>query len=1461
MHHPDAIAVIGFAARLPGADSAEQFWRNSLAGHCALQPVENAPADVPAEYVRHCFAMSGAADFDAEHFGISPSDARLMDPQQRVFLETVWHALEHAGYCRRDPALNIGLFASAGFNDYVMKHVGARHYHQGGAEYFRMLIASDKDFIATRTAYHLDLRGPAVGVQSACSSSLLGVHLAIQSLLQAESDLAIAGASAVCLDLDQGYAAEAGGPMSPSGRIAPFDERADGIIGGNGVAAVVLKRLDDALRDDDTIHGVIHASAANNDGFDKAGLTAPSARGQSAVLAEALALSGLDANDIRYIETHGTGTPLGDPIEFQALEAVYGQGESPCYLGSAKANIGHLNTVSGVVGLIKAVLSVRDGRIAPLCHFHSPNPQLAPSSRLRFNREALPWPGDPANAFAAVSSFGVGGTNVHLIVGAPPVRTATIDNGSPRMLCWSARTPAQAEQLGQSIADALRQDIRLADAETSLLRGRRALSARRALLAHDSAEAASRIEQGDIMRDDGPRPIALLFPGQGSQFAGMGRTLYREDARFRQQLDHGAEYLTPLLGYDVRPLIFGDDDAPLRETLHTQLSLFLTSHALARSLIGRGLRPDILLGHSIGEYVAAVIAGVMSFEDGLRLVHQRAHLVSKLPGAAMLSVCASAERLDTLLPAELSLAVINRAERCVVSGTAEDIEGFAETLAGQGIDSLRLNVSHGFHSHLLEPMLDEFRLCCEQIHFNAPALPMLSNLHGGLHASDTPITADYWVRHLRETVRFHDNLDTLARQFPNVLAVETGPGQVLSDLARRTWRDMDADTIPTLSSPLRQAQDMQACLARLWVTGTDMALADTLGDKRPGRRVPLPLYPFQRQTHLLPELTRNAANAAGVLPAGQWVQAPQWRGWPVPAGVTAAPAHWLYFLPDHLTAPDNAHATVTPGDAWRMEGARITLDPDDDADWQRLCEQTRDVTDIVFAWPLADARQPPADTASPRHFNALLRLAKTLARHDWRGRLLLITPPLQPLLGDESVSPWAALAVGLVRNWALEYPGIQACTLETPDPLPTGILAALFAETRDNAADVPHFAARHGRLWRQYWTPVPLPPAHDERQGQVVVLIGGTGGLGQVLARSLAGKVRTLVIVSRHASALATQESHRELQATLRAAGTEPIYIGGDIAEADFCARLCTRLASQFGTIDRIYHLAGRYINQTLEDLAPNAPDSNLRSKAQGAWTLLSHLSSLSCGKLVLFSSTTAELSGIGCADYGAANLFLNSLAHQPSNTPIQTIAWDAWAPSGALGESLSETDGLFHDAQHGAFSVEEALALLQRIEDSALPCVLVSKMGLAQRRQALADTAARYRQAGGSQADAAPARIESIDADDDLERCMCCIFAEQLGLERVSTDDDFLRLGGDSLLAVRTLSQLRGLYETSMSLADFIQHRTPRALAALLSSTPQARRIAGLYLHLRRLSDDERHRLAQRLDQRDNAHQENASA
>jgi acyl transferase domain-containing protein len=872
----DDIAIIGMAGRFPGAANLREFWRNLQGGVESIGHfTENELLDsgMPIEVIRHpdLVAAKGILDdadlFDAAFFGISPREAELMDPQHRLLMECAWHALEDAGYDSNRFAGRIAAFTSTGLNTYLPFNICS---HPGLAQKvggFHLSICNDKDFVATRIAYAMNLKGASVNVSTACSSSLVSVHFACQHLLTHQCDLSLVGAVSVHFPQKVGHIYEPGAAYSPDGHCRPFDATPSGLIDGSGVAAVILKRLDDAIADGDQIYAVVKATAVNNDGRMKIGYTAPSMDGQSEVISEALEMAGVEPDTISYVEAHGTATPLGDPIEVAGLTQAFRRGTTRtgfCGLGSVKSNIGHADTAAGLAGLIKIVLGMQHGQIAPSLHFTQPNPELHLADTPFYIVDALKeWPTSAEHPRrAGLSSFGVGGTNAHAIIEEAPSRRSGTGSRRDQLLMLSAKTPAALEQAVADLAAHLQANpnLALADVAHTLQVGRRAFNRRAVVTARSVDEAIAALADPKRVRisavENTAAAVTFMFPGQGSQHPGMSRALYEREATFRNDIDHCAELLKPVIGLDLRRLLYADGDAAraaaaeLQQTAIAQPALFTVEYALASLWMRWGVKPAAMIGHSIGEYVAACISGVFSLPDALNIVATRGRLMQSMPAGVMIAVLLPEQELIPLLGNAIEIAAVNGPTACVVSCPTTAADAFEKDLARRKVAFQRLHTSHAFHSSMMEPILAPFVDAVAKVRLNSPRIPFISNRTGTWMTAADAVRPEYWAGHLRHAVRFADGLTTVLRDTPSIL-LEVGPGRALSGLARQVAAPASPQCLTSLPHANETRDDQQSvlnALGDLWLGGVAIDWqAFYAGERR--ARVSLPTYPFQRQRY------------------------------------------------------------------------------------------------------------------------------------------------------------------------------------------------------------------------------------------------------------------------------------------------------------------------------------------------------------------------------------------------------------------------------------------------------------------------------------------------------------------------------------------------------------------------------------------------------------------------------------
>ncbi|MBE9104716.1 aminotransferase class III-fold pyridoxal phosphate-dependent enzyme [Nostoc cf. edaphicum LEGE 07299] len=878
----DGVAIIGMVGRFPGAENVDEFWRNlceGLESTTFFQDEELDPSIDPnlckdPSYVKARGIIPGGETFDAAFFGINPLEAVVMDPQARVFLELVYEALENAGYESESFEGLIGLYAGCGQNTYFANHIAGRMEIVDRIGEFQTMLANEKDFLTTRAAYKLNLKGPAVSVNTACSTSLVAVIQACQALTSYQCDLALSGGVSMTTPQNSGYIAQEGSMLSGDGHCRPFDASAQGTMFNNGAGVVVLKRLEDALNDGDRIYAVIRGSGINNDGADKVSFTAPSVDGQAEAIAMAQAYANFHPETISYIEAHGTATPLGDPIEIEALTQafrVHTDAKQFCAIGSLKSNVGHLVAAAGVAGLIKTALALHYKKIPPSLNFEAPNPKIdLANSPFYVNTKLAEWSEGETPRRAGVSSFGVGGTNAHIVLEEAPQIQSSGSSRPQQLLLLSAKTSQALEAATANLQQHLQYnaEINLADVAYTLQRGRKSFNYRRSVVCHDLTDAIAALQSLDPNQVNTRHieirnpAVVFMFPGQGSQYVNMGLNLYNHEPVFQEAVDECAEMLKPLLGRDLREIIYpAPSDAygglrlretaaiSLRQTCFTQPALFVIEYALAQLWQSWGVKPQAMIGHSIGEFVAACIAGIFTLEDALMLVATRGRLMWKLPAGAMLSVRLPAKEVESRLSAELAIAAINGPSLCVISGPTEAIASLQKQLESEEVICRHLHTSHAFHSPMMDSIIAPFAEVVGKVKLSPPQIPFVSTVTADWITAQQATDPMYWATHLRQTVRFAEGVQTLWQQ-PERLLLEVGPRITTTTLARQQAKDIKQQiAIPSLGDNAENEAEWTALLkavGQLWLAGVSIDWSNFY-QRETRQRIPLPTYPFERQ--------------------------------------------------------------------------------------------------------------------------------------------------------------------------------------------------------------------------------------------------------------------------------------------------------------------------------------------------------------------------------------------------------------------------------------------------------------------------------------------------------------------------------------------------------------------------------------------------------------------------------------
>ena len=1347
------IAVIGMAGRFPGARTVDEFWRNVRDGVESIQQYADADllaAGVDPElledphYVKAGSPLPDMELFDGSFFGFSPLESSILDPQHRIFLEVSWEALERAGHVPEGFPGAIGIFAGSGHHSYLADHLLTnKSLVRSVGRFLLRHTGNDKDFMVTRVSYLLDLRGPSINIQTACSTSLVAIHAACQSLLNGECDMALAGGVTVELPHRQGYKYEEGEILSPDGHCRAFDAGAQGTVFGSGVGVVVLRRLRDAIRDRDTILAVVKGSAINNDGAQKVGYLAPSVDGVARCISEALAVGSIDPATVSYVEAHGTGTSVGDPIEVSALKQAFQSVacKRSCGIGSVKTNIGHLDTAAGVASFIKVVEALRHRQLPPSLNFAQPNPACELDEGPFYVQSTLADWKSPGPRRAGVTSLGVGGTNAHVVLEEAPPRDSSHPSRAHQLLLVSARTPDQLDQVTENLAAHLSAcpTLSLADVAHTLRAGRRAMKYRRAVVTASTCEAPSALRRS-MERDedvvpaaDKPRPVVFMFAGGGAQYVNMAAGLYKSEPAFSAAMDECLKSLAQRAPYEWKSLIYpkpgGEADAAeaLERPSVGLPALFAVQYAQARMWMAWGIKPSALIGHSMGEYTAAHLSGVLTLEEALHLVLLRGQLFETLPAGAMLSVAMDPNELRTLMSPGLDIAAINAPMLCVASGPVALVDELQRTLAARGVDTRHVRVAVAAHSRMVDPILEEFRAFFSRVTLRPPQVPLLSNATGAWLTSAEAVDPEYWVGHLRHTVRFAEGLRELFRRpWDGSVLLEVGPGRTLASLAQvHPDRPPLQPVLTSARHPDEAGSDvatMLGTLGRLWSHGVSIDWTAFTGNERP-HKVPLPTYPFARTRHWI-EAVNGRGLAIDPAPAsgeggkradiGSWFYRPQWQRRRLLQSATETRGGVIIFADENGVGDalaerlrDSRVRIVRSGRVFAREDRGFTVPLDDSAAYVellRLVVQEDGAPESIIhllnlSPPAADSPRSRLGETMSRAFLSLLHLAQAIGELQLTSplQLTVVSSTLQWVSRDDTVEAEKALLLGPVRVIPREYPNVRCQSIDVEYPQNDGerdrILTQLVAEIGVRDLD-PVVAYRGADRYVQTFSSVrieePLRAASRLRRRGVYLITGGLGGVGLTLADHLARSFQArLILVGRSAlpwreqwdNWLSLRPTHDRTSQMIRrvrameARGAEVLVASADVANPDDVHTVVNLARKRFGRIDGVFHTAGVLQDGIIQLKDRGTAGRVLDPKVAGTLVLDEALTD-PLDFMVLFSSVSA-LNGLpGQVDYASANAFLDAFAHRSStigNRWTLSVNWSAWQEVGMAAAMARE--------------------------------------------------------------------------------------------------------------------------------------------------------------------------------------------
>lgn len=1487
------IAVIGMALRVPGANDLETFWDNLRHG---VESITHFDRDDPAlreglddpdladnpNYVPAQGIIENVDMFDAALFGITPNDAINLDPQQRVLLECAWEALNHAGYGVEPPGQRTGVYVGVGRATYFYRYVMRQPGFTLDTLDINARVANEKDYVATRISYALNLSGPSYTVQAACATSLLAVQLGCRSLKAGECDLAVVGGCSIRMPQKQGYMYETGGILSPDGRCRAFDARAAGTIFSNGAGIVVLKRLADARRDADSVFAVIKGAAANNDGSSKSGFMTPSVNGQAQAVSAAIRQAAINADTIDFVEAHGTGTTVGDPIEIAALTRAFRETSTAvgaCAIGSVKTNLGHLNTAAGVVSFIKAVLAVHNRMIPPSLHFESANPEIDfKTSPFFVNTECRNWPEKDTPRRAAVSAFGVGGTNVHVLIEQAPAliarprhvaagqNAASEHEDQETLFLLSARTRAALDTATVRLKEHVRRHTELATADVAwtLATGRKVFNCRRAMTCRrndasptDNDAYCVTWQATNTSKADRPR-LVFLFPGQGAQYLKMAAGLYHLEPVFREQMDFCFGYLKKTHALDLQAIVYPYDTNDretmqnvLNQPLHAQTALFAVEFALARLWEIWGVVPDAMLGHSAGEYATACIAGALTPEAALTHLVVRGRLMQEIADGAMVSVPAPVETVRRHLGDRLAIAAENSPSQLTVSGPSLDIARFIEILREkEGITSKRLRTPKAFHSNMVEPILQRYIDAMRNVPMTAPTIPYISSLTGTWITEHEWSRPDYWADLTRRTVRFADGAAVLLDSTPTHF-IEVGPGRTMASLINlqpmcRRHHHVYASLVSNAAQTTDRTHLLQIA-GRLWLHNITPHWTEIL---HKGRRVPLPGYPFERRQYTLPLPARTAAPAPAYATLRKhtdtdaWFYMPSWRRLSAvaraPLGSTDTGRTWLLLgdhndVADHIRRQfmadgDDVFCVHRGPDYARVDDRTFALDPARTEHHKRLvADLTNSGKSPHGVISLSLTTNPPGDAdgeAALDHveygFYGLLFLLQALIRNGAAVRhVTTVTRNVFDVVGNEPPQPAKAPIIGLMRVIRQEFSDIRGNHIDIGPSAgqPEDVVRMICDELRQPTANT--IAIRGSYRWVESFEHITTPCAKQlpvpVREQGVYLITGGLGTIGMTIATWLVATFRARLILTGRTPLPPANEwpawldSHRadSLErrriawlSDLEAKGAEVMVAAVDVADEDAMQRLVDDATQRFGGLNGVIHAAGvlgSSASCSILDLDTVRCEAQFRAKIHGTHVLNRVLAGRALDFVVLASSLSAVLGGIGYTAYASANAFLDAFAtykRRTDKTRWMSVNWDQWQKPNSAADSAQTSLARF------ALTPAEGLhTVITALRHLSLGRLIVSTGDLPTRFSHWTESGNSTHSEGADSAHMTQTLIDHERPEMDspyappttaTEHVVADMWAELFGFAKVGIHDDFFQLGGHSLLATRFLNKLR---------------------------------------------------------------------
>ncbi|WP_430412122.1 SDR family NAD(P)-dependent oxidoreductase [Kordia sp.] len=1465
------IAVIGVSCRFPKSINLHAYWKNLMEGNELIsffsdEELRNLEIDESrikdSKFVKASGVLSDVDCFDANFFDYTPKEALRMHPSTRIFHECVWHVLEDAGY---DPFTYKGLIGMyAGSSQSLEWNLDAFQNATSDTEKYQTYIHSPQ-FMASRLAYKMNLKGPVSLINTACSTSLVTIQEACKSLLIGECDLAVAGAVSVHKSITPGYEYQEGMIMSVDGHCKAFDENATGTVPGDGAGTVLLKRYEEAVEDGDRIYAVIKGGAVNNDGNRKVGYTAPSIEGQIQVIQSAIQVSEIEPESVSFIETHGTGTNIGDPIEIEALKTVYGMPErTECYLGASKTNLGHLDVAAGMAGFIKTVMALHHKSIPPTLHLQTPNKKIQfEKTPFQINTKAIDWNTQQTPLRAGISAFGIGGTNAHIILEEAPEKVVSTEKQETYTIQLSAKSSQSLQTIKQELSDYL-----VANPEISLGDIAFTLNKRASLPIRESYRCKNIEELQNNLQKEVPvtippqkKKLVFMFSGQGAQFVNMGKALYEQNVFFKQELDTCLQTLHNYTGIDYKEIIYPKNSesvaSQINETVYTQPLLFAFEYALTKYLMQLGLQPDYMIGHSLGEYVAACISGVFELEDTLKLIVDRAKLMQSMEAGTMISVMLSASEAAQYTNDLVSVAVINTHKNCVLSGTHEAIQKLQTVFKEKGVISIPLKTSHAFHSHMMEGMLEAYLLKLKTITKGTIQIPYISNLTGEFITQEMVNDDAYWINHLRNTVNFAKGVDTLKDE-GTTLFLEIGPGNTLTSIVKshlgKDYKNIAWNTGKKANDTINANELLIQRIGMLWEK--DFISTIAWQAKNETRSViSLPAYPFTKTKFEKKKQSYGKTSKELNYYTPNWIR----RKLPV-NNITENDAKktWLLFTDKTLCSEiliqneflaNQEVIFVSRSETYKqLSDTEICINPAEASHYQLVFEQlTSKNIEIIYLWNLETNNNIPKNDQIYTSFYNLHRLVKAYnaVNSSLQLHIDVVTDSLHNIFGDESKNSLQAILQAMLIAINKEFEHITTSTIDIQltnnsiDEVTTNELIKEFKSTHKEIAS----AYRNGHRWIQSYEEYDVTSTKiaTVKNGNTYIITGGLGAIGLEVALSIANQANSnIIFINRSAKKIdptkswkqqlenATSEQTKQLLQKLIAIetlGSNTELVIADITEKEDVQKAITNIKEKYKTINGVLHAAGiADYGGFLIHRSEASIQQVLSPKIEGTLHLATALKNEELDFFVLFSSLASVFGAYGQAAYVAANNFLDTFAKNTNYLQkcklVTSVNWTTWKHMGMAAPTKrtnASIDEISITKEQGVKALQTILSLQESqmiVLDRTLKQLQEESENFFQNRLQKSENTVKTVKLSRAELGLDGTYIAP---EGELELQLAKLVEAQVGTSEIGVQDNFFELGLTSLDITELNGKLKEITKETVTITDFFNHPTIRELVTYI--------------------------------------------